>query len=128
VAQKPQALRMIAVHHPVLSGHAGRAAGLIAALAASDVAVCMSGHLHVSSHASLQRAGLPEAELPGLLLLQAATATSQRLRGEPNGYHRLTVAGQALHIEVMAWSGRAFERAASASYERRDGIWRVQSA
>jgi 3',5'-cyclic AMP phosphodiesterase CpdA len=121
----PAALRMIAVHHPVLPRQGPRSAALVAALAASDVAVCLSGHLHVSSHgASPVREGLPEAELPGMLLLQAATATSQRLRGEPNGYYRLTVDGPRLHIEVMAWSGARFERSAVASYLRQDGIWR----
>jgi 3',5'-cyclic AMP phosphodiesterase CpdA len=123
--QRPAALRMIAVHHPVLAGQGAEATALVAALAASDVAVCMSGHLHVSSHGSIQR---PRGELPGLLLLQAATATSQRLRGEPNGYHRLTVAGQDLQVEVMAWRGERFERAALASYQRRDGIWRPLAA
>lgn len=125
-----QALRMIAVHHPVLSGQGARSGALRAALAASNVAVCMSGHLHVSSHRSLSaQAGLPERQLPekqlpGMLLLQAATATSQRLRGEANGYHRLTVDGPSLHIEVMAWSGSRFERSAAATYQRREGIWR----
>ncbi|MEY4550295.1 MAG: hypothetical protein RL685_6490 [Pseudomonadota bacterium] len=125
---KSQALRMLAVHHPVLSGQGARAGELRAALAACDVAVCMSGHLHVSSHRSLSSAqeALPERQLPGMLLLQAATATSQRLRGEANGYHRLTVDGPSLQIEVMAWSGSRFERSAAASYQRREGIWREQ--
>jgi 3',5'-cyclic AMP phosphodiesterase CpdA len=123
--QQPAALRMIAVHHPVLSTEELGSAELVAAVAASDVAVCMSGHLHVSSHGSIER---PRGELPGLLLLQAATATSQRLRGEPNGYHRLTVDGQDLHVEVMAWSGGRFAPAAAASYQRRDGIWRARAA
>lgn len=123
--QQPQAMRMIAVHHPVLSGHGERAVALRAALADSDVAVCMSGHLHVSSHRSIVGG---RADLPGLLLLQAATATSQRLRGEANGYHRLTVEGPILHIEVMGWGGSRFERAAAVSYQRRDGIWRQLEA
>lgn len=131
LARAPAALRMIAVHHPVLPRHSARSAALVQALAASDVAVCLSGHLHVSSHGAPgagEREGLPAVELPGMLLLQAATATSQRLRGEPNGYYRLTVEGQSLHIEVMAWSGSRFERTAVASYRRQDGIWRGQGA
>lgn len=124
----PAPLRMLAVHHPVLSRRGPRSAALVAALAASDVAVCLSGHLHVSSHGASPSEGLPEAELPGMLLLQAATATSQRVRGEPNGYYRLTVDGPSLHIEVMVWSGSRFERSALASYRREQGIWRAQPA
>lgn len=125
--RSPAALRMLAVHHPILPRQGPRSAALVAALAASDVAVCLSGHLHVSSHGASGE-GLPEAELPGMLLLQAATATSQRLRGEPNGYYRLTVDGPSLHIEVMVWSGSRFERSALASYRREQGIWRAQPA
>ncbi len=128
--QKPGAMRMIAVHHPVPSRRGGRARALVEALASSDVAVCMSGHLHVSSHGSFVRPsqGPPEPELPGMLLLQAATATSHRLRGEANGYHRLTVEAQSLHLQVMGWNASRFERVTAASYERRDGVWLVRSA
>jgi predicted phosphohydrolase len=139
-----QALRMIAVHHPVLAGPSARAVALRVALAACDVAVCLSGHLHVSSHRPFASAGdalseggerelglprteLPTRGLPGMLLLQAATATSQRLRGEANGYHRLTVDGPTLQVEVMAWTEhRRFERVAAVGYQRREGVWREQ--
>jgi hypothetical protein len=84
------------------------------------VALVLAGHLH-RGYARLASAG---GEPP--LVLQGGTATSVRLRGEPNAYHRLTISrGPRVHVELRIWDGRrwitqAASVADAAALERMD--------
>lgn len=95
------------------------------AFAANDVKLVLSGHLHLSysrQHAPARgAAGAPTAVLPdpaagavakpatplpaGPLIVQAASATSTRLRDEPNAYNWITIDGGQVTVEVRAWDG-----------------------
>jgi 3',5'-cyclic AMP phosphodiesterase CpdA len=128
-------VRIVVVHHPLLlpdepgrqwkrhafTGGAGRA---MAAFAAHRVQLVLSGHLHLS----YSRHHVPEAEGPpavvmpmadaaeiksplepvptGPLVVQAASATSTRLRNEPNAFNLITIADGKIEVEVHAWDGR----------------------
>ena len=127
-------VRMVVVHHPLLlpesparplARHAftGGAERALAAFAEHKVQLVLSGHLHLSysrRHVPT-REDAPAVTLPdpgvaeitagagsdsGPLVVQAASATSTRLRNEPNAYNLITVDNGKVEVEVHAWDGK----------------------
>ena len=98
--------RIVVMHHPLLPPEgapdmpvAGGAATALRALAARNVSLVLAGHLHRGYARIASPTGRP-------LVVQGATATSVRLRGEPNAYNQITIGanGEAT-IRVRSWDG-----------------------
>jgi 3',5'-cyclic AMP phosphodiesterase CpdA len=114
-----QLFRIVVAHHPFLPPEAapetrlvGRAEIALAAFAGQGVRMILSGHLHlgyVRSHDAVKenatRGGEEGVNQGALLVVQAATATSTRLRGEPNAYNWISVHRGGASVEVRAWNG-----------------------
>jgi 3',5'-cyclic AMP phosphodiesterase CpdA len=86
-----------AASHPQIAGNARRA---LAEFAAHEVRMVLAGHLHRAYF----RLAAPSGPSP--LIVQGGSATSTRLRGEPNAYNRISIEPDgSAHIEGRVWNG-----------------------
>ncbi|HXD21043.1 MAG TPA: metallophosphoesterase [Vicinamibacterales bacterium] len=111
------AVTILVAHHPFDEPHAGAAFGrarpgaeAVEQLAADGIDVFLTGHLHVTfagPTAKRYRIGGRSA-----IVVEAGTATSTRVRGEPNAFNVLRIERQAIAVEHLVWNAasRAFVR------------------
>lgn len=109
--------RIVVAHHPFLAPAerpdtplAKHAAPALERLAKAGVRLILSGHLHrdyVRLHrgAPGERTGLLRRQQQDLLVVQAGSAISTRLRGDPNAYNRIVIEKNAARIEPRRWNG-----------------------
>ena len=123
----PSARRLMVTHHPLVElpwgegGKSLRAAGrssiaLEAALKA-DIHLLLAGHHHRPYSGS---AAVFLAAGASMLVVQAGTTTSTRLREHANSFNLIETAGDTLGIAVHAWDGSRFVADAHETY-RFDG-------
>lgn len=111
----PQKTVIVVMHHPPEhpSGSTKRpmrhSAKGVAALRTAGADIVLSGHLHNAHVAPLTAA-------PGVLLVQAGTGLSTRLRDEPNTLNLLTIEAGLVRVDRYA----AFERPA---FEVTESAW-----
>ena len=105
----PQALRVVACHHPLVDTvgapvTGGVHRGHLAAerLAAQGVDLILSGHVH-NPFADPMPFGDERTYAVG------AGTLSRRLRGVPASFNTITVEPDCVHVVAMAWSGSHFE-------------------
>ena len=103
---------ILVAHHPFDEPHAGAAFGrarpgaeAVEQLAADGIDVFLTGHLHVSfagPTAKRYKVGGRSA-----IVVEAGTATSTRVRGEPNAFNVLRIDRQAIVVEHLVWNAGA---------------------
>jgi 3',5'-cyclic AMP phosphodiesterase CpdA len=86
------------------------------------VDLLLTGHLHRgftgdvrTHHVDIKRS---------MLVVQAGTAVSRRLRGETNSYNVIRLEAPRLDCTVRSWDGRRFRPLAPTRFEKVDGEWR----
>jgi 3',5'-cyclic AMP phosphodiesterase CpdA len=118
---------IVATHHPLVETAVGPSAGRVRGktelhrmLERLSVELVLAGHLHEThSGPAAMRLGGSES----LLVVQASTATSTRLRGHANAYNRLLVDEKRVCIDVRVVDHGIFATGLSTEYVRRDGVW-----
>jgi 3',5'-cyclic AMP phosphodiesterase CpdA len=122
------AVRIVVAHHPLMQPEipvpiqtVKRADLALATFARLGVRLVLSGHFHMSyvrRHAPDILAARP-AEAGGaggeLIVAQASTSISTRLRGEPNAYNLVDVGRARIDIAVRHWTGAGWETRAVAA-------------
>lgn len=102
--------RMCVVHHPVMNPKEfplevalfNRNA-FMKTLDACRIDLVLAGHQH---HAYSE---IRESDGHATLFLNASTATSKRLRRQPNGFNMLAFTPSSVRIDMLQWTGSAFE-------------------
>lgn len=133
--ESDDSLRVLVVHHPPAAPPHGTARHLIGrlreftdAVKEAGVDLVLSGHFHMSYAQALS---LPGGPVPGTCVLSSvSTATSHRLKGEPNGFHVIEGNARAISIADWAWNGQVYQKRREWSFGSITGIhdWHQLSA
>jgi 3',5'-cyclic AMP phosphodiesterase CpdA len=121
-------MRIIVTHHPLFAlevgGEVERAIGrqelALDAVEESGVDMVLAGHAH---HASSQDAGDLVTRAGGVLVVQAGTATSTRVREQEQSFNTIDIDEGSATITVHAWKGGEFKANDAERYEWKDGRW-----
>ena len=128
----PSVVRMLVAHHPFDEPHAGAAFGrarpgpeAVEQLAGEGIDVFLTGHLHVTfagPTANRYNIGGRSA-----IIVEAGTATSTRLRGEPNAFNVLRIDHARIAVDHLVWQAESdtFATREAQRFDRTPEGWTV---
>jgi 3',5'-cyclic AMP phosphodiesterase CpdA len=128
-----ESVRILVTHHPLFAltvgGEVERAIGrqemALDAIEESGVDLLLAGHAH---HASSQDASDFVTRAGGVLVIQAGTATSTRVREQEQSFNVIDIDDGSVTVTIHAWTGSTFEAADAELYKHRDGRWQILKA
>ena len=105
-------MRVLVAHHPFDEPHAGKAFGrarpgaeAVEQLACEGIDVFLTGHLHVTfAGPTAKRYNIGGRSA---IVVEAGTATSTRVRGEPNAFNVLRIDREEIVVEHLVWNAGA---------------------
>jgi 3',5'-cyclic AMP phosphodiesterase CpdA len=130
---RSDAVRVVVAHHPLLmpetrmqrpQRRVDEADRALAAFARLGVRLVLSGHFHLSyvrrfEQPGAVREGAPpgprESAVAPIMVVQASSTISTRLRGEPNAYNLIDIADGAITVTVREWRGENWANRETAS-------------
>ncbi|EPY01915.1 metallophosphoesterase family protein [Magnetospirillum fulvum] len=110
------AARMVFLHHPPDDANGGHP---YEALIAHGIDVVLTGHAH---HARVEP--IIAATGGSMVLVQASTACSTRLRGESNGYCLVRLDTHLIEVTVQGWTGDLFHPIRHHRFVKQGTEWR----
>lgn len=127
------AMRIVVTHHPLfameVAGATQRAIGrqelALEAIDDAGVDMVLAGHHH---HASSQDASELVTRAGGVLVVQAGTATSTRVRQQEQSFNNIDVADGTAAITVHAWNGELFRPTEPRLYQWENGRWALNKS
>lgn len=130
VLRHPNRFHVVAAHHPIadvadrpLRHRVRGARALYNAIDHAGVELLLTGHLHEAYNGpAAQKIGRHRS----LLLAQASTATSTRLRGHPNAYNRILIDSGHVIVDLRSWDGKGFESGTLGGYRLTSGRWQTE--
>lgn len=109
----PDRPRIAMFHHPLIppppgasQKRVGRAERFASALSDAGFHLALSGHLHRSRVTEVCE--IYPGVAPGLFAVEAGTATSSRLRNQPNEYNLIDVSPDKVDVHVRSFDGKGF--------------------
>lgn len=128
-----ESVRILVTHHPLFAltvgGEVERAIGrqemALDAIEESGVDLLLAGHAH---HASSQDASDFVTRAGGVLVIQAGTATSTRVREQEQSFNVIDIDDGSVTVTIHAWTGSAFKAADAQPYKHRQGRWQILKA
>jgi len=126
-----EAVRILVTHHPLFAMQVGeqveRAIGrqdmALDAIEEAGVDMLLAGHAH---HASSQDAGELVTRTGGVLVVQAGTATSTRVREQEQSFNTIDIVHEEdVTVTVNAWNGDRFEPSDARRYHWQAGRWKL---
>ena len=126
-----EAVRILVTHHPLLAlevaGEVERGIGrqemALDAVEESGVDMLLAGHNH---HATSQDASDLITRAGGVLVVQAGTATSTRVREQEQSFNSIDIADGSVTVTVHGWNGETFDAKDSNRYSWHDGRWKLR--
>ena len=124
-------MRIIVTHHPLFAlavdGEVERAIGrqemALDAVEESGVDMVLAGHNH---HASSQDASDLVTRAGGVLVVQAGTATSIRVREQEQSFNTIDIEEGSATITVHSWKGGDFIANDAQRYDLQEGRWKLR--
>lgn len=127
-------MRVLVTHHPLFAlpvddaGLLGKPLGrqelALDAVQEVKVDLLLAGHNH---RASTHRASDLVTRAGGALVVQAGTATSTRVREEPQSFNIIDLAAGKMSLALMRWTGERFEAGVPTQFRRDSDGWREAS-
>jgi 3',5'-cyclic AMP phosphodiesterase CpdA len=118
---EPGDLRVVVAHHPFLLTDAGRSRGLVGGSTSALRRLRRRADLLLGGHVHIGYSGVVD----GLVVAQAGTAFSNRLKGEPNGYNLIDMDGDRMTVTMLRLGDSGFEPYERNSYVRDGHDWSV---
>ena len=128
----PSVVRVLVAHHPFDEPHAGTAFGrarpgpeAVEQLASEGIDVFLTGHLHVTfAGPTAKRYNIGGRSA---IIVEAGTAISTRVRGEPNAFNVLRIDHGRIAVEHRVWQAQSktFATSEAQRFDRTPDGWTV---